>query len=594
MKTLIRRRVRRRLIWVFTVCLCPINGTQGLYGLTDFLKIRSSTFLSLKFYHVFKNDWFVKICSSRCPAGCDCFGLTIDCSGKDECFFNKNRVYNITRSMSVPSSTRKLDVSTNPQAFHLMNIRKQNLFLLTHLNLSHCGISEFDNGIFISMVKLKVLDISYNKLWRLTSDLFSSQLVLEYLYLVGNFESITFEARSFSGLSRLHLELAELHIERISAYAFATLNLTELKIYGSQIDTFEANALGELRSESIYLNSSKINYFSEGMFDGVQGIKMLKTDAHKYCCVRPRTLPEDSCFPGKDEFSSCDDLIRNEVLRPLVWLIGLFIIFSNVSSILYRVIKQREQLKRTYGFFVTNLAVSDGLMGFYLLIIAVADAYFRKTYIFHDENWRYSGWCKLAGILSAISNESSMLFVGLITLDRIILIKYPLGEVRFVKKYARMLTVLAWCIPLILAVFPVALYPVFEGKFYSLSGVCLALPITRARPPGHAYSVGVFIGFNSVAYALIAFGQWLIYREIRISSTSVAESRSITSRDAKVARRLLMVAVTDLLCWLPVTILGKKLIEPETDKTNKTFRAPIEYSDQPTHPVFPWRSTGSQ
>ena len=34
-KTLIRRRVLRRLIWVCTVCLCPKNGTLGLYGLKD-------------------------------------------------------------------------------------------------------------------------------------------------------------------------------------------------------------------------------------------------------------------------------------------------------------------------------------------------------------------------------------------------------------------------------------------------------------------------------------------------------------------------------------------------------------------------------
>ena len=33
MKTLIRRRVLRRLIWVCIVCLCPKNGTLGLYGL---------------------------------------------------------------------------------------------------------------------------------------------------------------------------------------------------------------------------------------------------------------------------------------------------------------------------------------------------------------------------------------------------------------------------------------------------------------------------------------------------------------------------------------------------------------------------------
>ena len=32
-KSLIRRRVLRRLIWFCTVCLCPIKRTLGLYGL---------------------------------------------------------------------------------------------------------------------------------------------------------------------------------------------------------------------------------------------------------------------------------------------------------------------------------------------------------------------------------------------------------------------------------------------------------------------------------------------------------------------------------------------------------------------------------
>ena len=469
--------------------------------------------------------------------------------------------------VSVPSSSRRLDVSTNPQAFMLMNLGKQNISLLTHLNLSYCDIAKFENDFFVLMIKLKVLDISHNKIRRLTSNLFASQTMLERLYLVGNVESITLESGSFSGLySLLRFELSGLHIRKISNNAFATLNLTALKIYDCQIDAVETDSFGGLHVERIYLNSSIIKDFSETMFRGVQGIIMLKTDKYIFCCIRPSALPEDSCFPGKDEFSSCDDLIRNEVLRPLIWLIGLASIFTNTSSIIFRIIKQREQLKRSYGIFVTNLAVSDCLMGVYLLVIGAADAYFRKTYILYDEYWRYSGWCKFAGILSTVSNESSMLFVCLITLDRLLVIQYPLGQVRLILRHARMLSISVWTIALIVALLPVTLYSVFEDSFYSQAGVCLALPITRARPRGYAYSVAVFIGFNSVAYALIAVGQWSIYREIKISSKSVAMSRSKTSSDTKVARSLLMVAVTDLLCWLPVAILGNNKSQNISEK----------------------------
>ena len=495
----------------------------------------------------------------RCPTSCVCFGLTVDCSGRNGCHSNNSVTFNITKMIYVPASTRKLDVSTNPNAFSLMNLGKLNLFLLVQLNLSYCNIAEIPKDFFVSMVKLKVLDISYNKLRRLTSNMFAFQNMLERLYLVGNFEPIIIETESFFGLdSLLHFHLSGLHIRKIWHSAFATLNLTELKIYECQIDAIDGYSFAGLSVERIYMNSSSIKDFSETMFHGVKGIKSIKTDKYKFCCVRPITLPEENCFPGKDEFSSCDDLIRNEVLRPLVWLIGVFAIFTNVSSIILRIIKQRAQLKRSYGLFVTNLAVSDCLIGIYLLIVATADSYFRNIYILHDEFWRYSAWCKLAGILSTISNEASMLFVCLITLDRLLVIKYPLGQFRLFLRHASMLSILVWATAIIIALLPVALYSLFEDTFYSQSGVCLPLPITRARPRGYAYSVGVFIGFNSVAYSLIAVGQWYIYREIKLSSKSVKKNRSQASTDTKVARSLLIVAVTDLLCWLPVTILGKK------------------------------------
>ena len=100
-------------------------------------------------------------------------------------------------------------------------------------------------------------------------------------------------------------------------YAIATLNVTGLNIYESQIDTLDDNAFGELYSKAIYLNTSKLNYFQEGMFDGIQDLETLKTDEFKFCCVRPINVREEYCFPGKGDVSSCEDLIRTEVLRPL-------------------------------------------------------------------------------------------------------------------------------------------------------------------------------------------------------------------------------------------------------------------------------------
>ena len=497
----------------------------------------------------------------RCPPGCDCFGLSIDCSGKHTCYTSNSTektVYNITHDIDIPISTRSLDVSTNPTIFSLMNVNKLNLSLLTHLNLSYCEITHFKTHFFESMVKLKVLDISYNKFRSLSSNVFASLSVVEQLSLQGNFEPITFESNSFFGLGVWQLELSDLHIRRIAQNAFASLNLTDLKIFKSRIDIMETNSLGGLYVENMYVNSTKINEYYETMFHCVRGVKLLKTDEFKFCCVRPTSLSGDSCFPGPDEMSSCGDLIDDEVLRPLIWVIGIIAVISNASTVIFRIFQQREQLKRSYGIFVTNLSISDCIMGIYLLIIAGADSYFRDSYIFNDEKWRKGALCNFAGMLSTLSNESSLFFVGLITLDRLLLVKYPLRKTRFDFKNTCLLSLSVWCISIVLAIIPVGFSQVFEGKFYSQSGVCLALPITRARPPGYAYSVAVFLILNSVGYALIALGQWSIYKVMKVSSIEIAGSRSISTRDAKVATRLMLVAVSGLLSWLPVTVLGMK------------------------------------
>ncbi|KAH3712766.1 hypothetical protein DPMN_072523 [Dreissena polymorpha] len=45
---------------------------------------------------------------------------------------------------------------------------------------------------------------------------------------------------------------------------------------------------------------------------------------------------------------------------------------------------------QVHSFLITNLAVGDFLMGGYLMIIAVVDAYYRGNYILYDRFWRES------------------------------------------------------------------------------------------------------------------------------------------------------------------------------------------------------------
>lgn len=174
-----------------------------------------------------------------------------------------------------------------------------------------------------------------------------------------------------------------------------------------------------------------------------------------------------------------------------------------------------------------------------------------------DDYWRNSAWCTFAGVLSTVSSETSVMFLCLITLDRLLVIKYPFGQVKFDTKKALIVSAIAWFIALLIALFPIVFTSYFQNKFYNKSGVCIALPLTRDRPPGWLYSVLIFICLNFLTFCLIAIGQWSIYMDIRKSSSSAGKSQLSRKKDLIVARNLLLVVATDFLCWFPIGCMGK-------------------------------------
>jgi hypothetical protein len=65
-----------------------------------------------------------------------------------------------------------------------------------------------------------------------------------------------------------------------------------------------------------------------------------------------------------------------------------------------------------------NLSLADLLMGVYLMVLATHDLRYRGTYLQEDREWRDSWGCDVIGIIAAVSNESSVLTLTVITLDR--------------------------------------------------------------------------------------------------------------------------------------------------------------------------------
>ena len=487
---------------------------------------------------------------SSCPAVCSCVGLSVDCTSVTD-------TDNINTNDTILSpNTKLLDFSTN--LLHAFKLNNQALNYLIHLNISGCGISKLFTIFFKPMRNLKILDIGHNKLQTLQSFLFQNLSYLENVHIAGNLDMLSIESEAFVGLTSVSsIILSNLHLGYIHENAFSFLEIKLLDLSDATIHSVESNAFANLRTERLYLNGSDIQSFSHDMFQGIAILDALVSDKYIFCCIKPSTIPEENCYPHKGDFSSCSDLIDSDSLRPLVWISGLLAILANIFSLFYRVLFDRKSFSIAYGIFVSNLAVSDFLMGVYLLIIACADASYRETYIFNDELWRSSIWCSLAGFLSFWSSEVSVLFLCLICADRILVIKYPFGQIRITLIKSYLFACVVWVIAAIIAVSPI-IYETYSGDlFYSKASICLALPLTNNRPTGWVYPVYLFTIMNTSVLCLVAFAHWSISKEEHILKTRLAGKWTVRSNDLNITRNILWMVTTNFLCWVPVGFVGK-------------------------------------
>ena len=185
-------------------------------------------------------------------------------------------------------------------------------------------IGHISPSFFLNMRNLRVLDITLNHLENLPSHLFVSQSRLKVLKLSNNRGFLTIQPNAFVGLTSMKfLRINHMNIKRISRNAFASLDLVSLDISATFVEQFDDNAFETLKAENILLNSSKISVMSTEAFQGIESVNLLVTDSVKFCCIKPYFLPADRCFPRENIISSCDDLLRHEVIRPFAWVIGL-------------------------------------------------------------------------------------------------------------------------------------------------------------------------------------------------------------------------------------------------------------------------------
>ena len=274
--------------------------------------------------------------------------------------------------------------------------------------------------------------------------------------------------------------------------------------------------------------------------------------------------------------------MQNFILRVSMWVLGLSALIGNACVIVFRFQeKPRGPTHAKQRVLIGNLAVSDCLMGVYMVVLASVDLYYRDQYFIHSDVWRSSFLCKLESFLSLLSSEASILFITLITLDRFLSIVFPFSSVQFRGRSTKIAVVLIWVVSFLLGFVP-TYYAGSDSDLYDLSDVCVGLPlITRPTSyniessgidgpnsgrsfdlpipdefkPAWYFSIAIFLVFNFACFLFIFILYTIMFIHVKLASIRVKHAAN-RSDDIKMAVRMAAIVGTDFLCWVPVIIMG--------------------------------------
>ena len=475
-----------------------------------------------------------------------------------------------------------------------------NLYVL-HLQNNH--ILSIYRKHFEPLHQLVYLDLSYNNLiiFSLSSTVLST---LKYISLADN----KLRLLSLSMLYNMSLlRYADFSRNRINIVNEIMLDNSSTNSESPVIETIDlrGNALYSLNAES---------------FKGFRKSTRILVDNEATCCFI--TLVNCSATIPRSQFLTCGRLLPNTVQRVSMWALGLFAILSNLGVLFYRYyFKQKENKVQT--LLISNLSISDTIMGIYMIIIVSADSYYKR--MFPSELWRLSFPCKFAGTLSVLSSEASVFFVTLISVDRLMGIKFAFSTYRIGTTRSRILSLILWIIAVSVSIVSTIISSI-NPDLYDVSEVCTGLPLSRTNvyenkideqdlgeifipgapvgeniitiivnsiydvivnhKPGMYYGIAIFTVLNSICFIAVCVCYTLIF-VTAIQTAKKAGRTPDMKQELKMATKMGAIVFTDMACWLPIIILsilvqsGRHVVTPHVYTWIVTFVLPINSAINP-------------
>ena len=489
---------------------------------------------------------------------------------------------------------------------------------LSNLRLEYNRISEISSLLLQNFTKLQFLYLDGNDITDLHPNRFQPvQHELKYLDLSHN-NLVKFTLASTVEFSKLiYLSLANNKLRALSYTIFQSmLSLSFLNASSNRIDMINPMILVnksiapvdviDLRQNNLYsLNTDSFSWFSKST--------VVLVEYEAACCFL--TTVNCSATIPRSQFLTCGRLLPNQIQRVTMWILGLFALVSNLGVLFFKY-RNKEKENKVQLLLISNLSISDMIMGIYIIIISSADLYYKTT--FPSEFWRVSFACKFAGTLSTLSSEASVFFVTLISVDRLIGIKCPFSIYRLGTRTSRILSLAVWLISISISILSTLMSGI-NPDWYDISEVCTGLPLSKRYVfeesfsehileagdkdyedlsvtitykvvsrylPGMYFGIAIFTALNSICFVVVCVCYTGIFLHTIQTAKQAGRARD-TKQERKMATKMGAIVISDLACWAPIIILsilvqsGRHVVTPRVYTWIVTFVLPINSAVNP-------------
>lgn len=419
----------------------------------------------------------------------------------------------------------------------LTSIGKEDFYFLKNLaelDLSRNRLAFIDENAFDEIKNLQKLDLSKN-------DLFSIPLHSRVYHSIKIFIVSDNQRLYYLPKSQLFTSICELRLH----YSYHCCPFLKNKPQSYTLDLQPTSSIDQPTEEFLKLMNKNYTILAVR--------PTLELEEFKIFDVEKKIV----CLPLPDSFTPCENLLEDLWLRIAVWIVSILGILSNFSVVIYNTICSFQFYKCHNTqfipmFLLSNLAIADSFMSWYLFILALKDATSRHNFGQSALEWQASFTCNFAGFLSIVSSVASAFCLSFITFDRYYAIKNSFGSKRIGLRTAILWVALIWMISICLATLPL-----LQVNSYSAYAICLPLQTKNTQHVIYIILLNILLIFCllliSILYASIFIDTLSIERRSSFSScSSELQLKQRFVQEKKLARNILVLVIVNFFCWGPL------------------------------------------